>query len=126
MLERLQVQAVFDQHYLEECLDVFGAVADEENTTTTYNNPVIDKVLEESGIDGFRTLTNFTPAEFDTVSLKARSSLAGWTHYQPWVKHGVDFGIKVPTLEKMIMRVIDIASPVLYDALVTMLFMAFL
>ncbi|ETV97303.1 hypothetical protein H310_09651 [Aphanomyces invadans] len=111
MLERLQVQAVSDQHYLEECLDVFGAVADEENNTTTYNNPVIDKVLEESGIGGFRTLTNFTPAEFDT---------------RTWEKHGVDFGMKALTPEKMIMRVIDIASPVLYGGLVTMPSTAFL
>ncbi|ETV93425.1 hypothetical protein H310_12670 [Aphanomyces invadans] len=149
MLERLQVQAVSDQHYLEECLDVFGAGADEENNTTTYNNPVIGKVLEESDIDGFRTLTNFTPAEFDTVWCIVEGPLVvRWMdgrgrkptttakdvlfmtlvimkHYQTSEKHGVDFGIKAPTLEKTIMRVIDIASPVLYDAFVTMPSMAF-
>ncbi|KAF0703053.1 hypothetical protein AaE_015577 [Aphanomyces astaci] len=41
-------------------------------------------------------------------------------HYQTWDKHAVDFDLKAPTLEKIIMRVIDIASPALYEAFVTM------
>ncbi|RLO02603.1 hypothetical protein DYB28_004507 [Aphanomyces astaci] len=56
MLERLHVQSVSDQLYLDESLDDYGEVVAEENDTLTYNNPVIDKVMEDSGVEGFRTL----------------------------------------------------------------------
>ncbi|ETV97459.1 hypothetical protein H310_09388 [Aphanomyces invadans] len=67
ILERWQEQAVSDQHYLEECLDVYGAAAEHESNVTMYQNPVIDEILEVTGVDGHRTLTNFTPAEFETI-----------------------------------------------------------
>ncbi|ETV80573.1 hypothetical protein H257_06107 [Aphanomyces astaci] len=41
-------------------------------------------------------------------------------HYQTWDKHALDFGKKAPTLEKMVMRVIETVQPVLYDHFVTM------
>ncbi|RHY84853.1 hypothetical protein DYB26_015043 [Aphanomyces astaci] len=67
MLESLHVQSVYNQLYLEESNDIYGDVVAEENDARTYNNPVIDRVIEDSGVDGFRMLTNFTPDEFDTI-----------------------------------------------------------
>ncbi|RHY23026.1 hypothetical protein DYB36_012298 [Aphanomyces astaci] len=128
MLERLQVQAVSDQHYLEECFDVIDAVVDEENAVVAHQNPVIDKVLEDSGADGFRTLTSFTPAECETIWGFVETPLCvRWTdglgrkpmttpkdvlfmtlvilkHYQTWEKHAVDFSLNAQTLEKIIIR----------------------
>ncbi|ETV76031.1 hypothetical protein H257_09974 [Aphanomyces astaci] len=144
MLERLHVQSVSDQLYLEECYDVYGDVVAEENDTTTYNNPVIDRVIEDSGVDGFRTVTNFTPDEFDTIwsvvemALQARwhdgrgrrplstpkdalfMTLVILKYYQTWQKHALDFDINAPTLEKMIIRVVDVISPIIYAHFVTM------
>ncbi|ETV88818.1 hypothetical protein H257_00310 [Aphanomyces astaci] len=51
MLERLHVQSVSDQLYLDESL--YGEVVAEENDTLTYSNSVIDKVMEDSGVEGF-------------------------------------------------------------------------
>ncbi|ETV74307.1 hypothetical protein H257_10914 [Aphanomyces astaci] len=144
MLERLHVQSDSDQLYLEESNDVYGDVVAEENDATTYNNPVIDRVIEDSGVDGFRTLTNFTPDEFDTIwsvvemALQARwhdgrgrrplstpkdalfMTLVILKYYQTWQKHALDFDINAPTLEKMIIRVVDVISPIIYAHFVTM------
>ncbi|RHY95227.1 hypothetical protein DYB31_015878 [Aphanomyces astaci] len=59
MVERLQVQAVSDQHYLEDCLNVFGAVADEDDAVVVTNSPLS---LRQSG-----------------DSLRHRYVLDGWT-----------------------------------------------
>ncbi|ETV95697.1 hypothetical protein H310_11113 [Aphanomyces invadans] len=37
-----------------------------------------------------------------------------------WEKYALDFGMKAPTMEKMVMRVIRTVQPVLYEHFVTM------
>ncbi|KAF0775979.1 hypothetical protein DYB28_011749 [Aphanomyces astaci] len=144
MLERLNVQSVSDQLYLEDSLDVFGTVTDETNDSVAYRNPVIDKALENSGTEGYRMLTNFTPAKFEAIwgivetpltvrwldgkGHKSKTTpkdalfmtLVILKNYQTWDKDAVDFDVKAPTLEKMIMRIVDVVSPALYEALVPM------
>ncbi|ETV79243.1 hypothetical protein H257_07308 [Aphanomyces astaci] len=144
MLESLHVQSVYNQLYLEESNDIYGDVVAEENDARTYNNPVIDRVIEDSGVDGFRMLTNFTPDEFEyhlsvvEMALQARwhdgrgrrplstpkdahfMTLTILKYYHTWQKHALDFDINAPTLEKMIMRVVDdVISPILYAHFVT-------
>ncbi|RHY95685.1 hypothetical protein DYB37_001588 [Aphanomyces astaci] len=128
MLERLNVQSVSDQLYLEDSLDVFGTVTDETNDSVAYRNPVIDKALENSGTEGYRMLTNFTPAKFEAIWGIVETPLTDalfmtlviLKNYQTWDKDAVDFDVKAPTLEKMIMRIVDVVSPALYEALVPM------
>ncbi|ETV91149.1 hypothetical protein H310_14160 [Aphanomyces invadans] len=144
MLERFQVLNVSDQLFFDESLNDYGTLAEEANDFPAYDNPVIDKVLEDGGDQAFRTFTNFTPAEFDVIWTVVEPALhARWQegrgrkspttardaffitlvilkYFQTWEKHAVDFGIKSPTLEKMVMRVIEVAQPVLYDHFVRM------
>ncbi|RQM20191.1 hypothetical protein B5M09_010786 [Aphanomyces astaci] len=117
MFERFYVQSVSDQLYLDESLDDYGEVVAEEDETLTYSNPVIDKVIEDNGIEGFRTLTNFTPDEFKTIwsvvvlALQARWNdssgrkptstpknaffmvLVNLKYYQTWQKRALDFDL---------------------------------
>ncbi|ETV73524.1 hypothetical protein H257_11648 [Aphanomyces astaci] len=88
-----------------------------------------DKAVKESGPEGFRVLTNFTPDEFESVWSIVESTLTCrqndgrelvLKHYQTWDKHALDFGMKAPTLEKMVMRVIYTVQPILCDHFVTM------
>ncbi|KAF0723632.1 hypothetical protein AaE_009852 [Aphanomyces astaci] len=85
-----------------------------------------DKAVEQSGPEGFRVLTNFTPDEFESVWSIVESTLTSrqndgrelvLKHYQTWDKHALDFGMKAPTL---VMRVIYTVQPVLCDHFVTM------
>lgn len=112
-----------------------------DNTETMLNtihdtlNPVADKILEDSGVSGFRTLTNFTPSEFQVIwgiveptltaawlvgrGRKSKTSpfdalfitLSVLAHYSTWKKYAVDFCFKAPTLEKMVVNVIKIVAP---------------
>ncbi|ETW03784.1 hypothetical protein H310_05150 [Aphanomyces invadans] len=144
MLERLHMQSVSDQLFLEESLGDYGDAVDEENDTVTYSNPVIDNVIEESGAEGFRTLTNFNPMEFEIVWSVVETELqARWNdsrgrkskttpknalfitlvimkYYQTWEKHALDFDNKAPTLEKIVLRVVEVVSPLIYNYFVVM------
>ncbi|ETW02957.1 hypothetical protein H310_05399 [Aphanomyces invadans] len=138
------MQSVSDQLFLEESLGDYGDVVDEENDTVTYSNPVIVKVIEESEDEGFRTLTNFAPMEFKIVWSVIETELqARWNDgrdrnskttpkdalfitlvimkcYQTWEKHALDFDIKAPTLEKIVLRVVEVISPLIYNYFVVM------
>ncbi|ETW06322.1 hypothetical protein H310_02606 [Aphanomyces invadans] len=144
MLESFNLQTVSDQLFLDESLEDFGQLVQEESEAPAYTNPIIDKVLEEGGPEAFRTFCNFTPPEFDTLwgmvecALNARFNdgrgrkstttprdalfvtFVVLKYYQTWEKHAMDFRMKAPTLEKMVLKVIDTVQPVLYDRLVTM------
>ncbi|RQM28749.1 hypothetical protein B5M09_011675 [Aphanomyces astaci] len=139
MLERLHAQSASDWIFLEESLTDFGPEADE---ATDYPHPIMDKAIEDSGPQGFRVLTYFSPHEFETIWSIIESSLSSrWNdgsgrksttegcllcydgylkHYLTWEKHALDFGMKAPTLEKVVMRVINTVQPVLYEHFVTM------
>ncbi|KAF0766401.1 hypothetical protein AaE_002924 [Aphanomyces astaci] len=107
------------------------------NDTCDSSIPIIDHVLQESGDEGFRVMTNFTAAEFQVlwdiiqVQLTARWTegrgsksktspkdalfmiLTVLKHYQAWEKHEIiDFGFKAPTFQKMVLRVIEVVEPV--------------
>ncbi|KAF0774831.1 hypothetical protein AaE_001469 [Aphanomyces astaci] len=41
-------------------------------------------------------------------------------HYQTWEKHAVDFGLKAPTLEKLVVKVVGVCSKLLYACFVSL------
>ncbi|RHZ02090.1 hypothetical protein DYB35_013016 [Aphanomyces astaci] len=79
MIGRLEDLAVSDQVFLDNCFTQYGDTIDQQEVTDS-TCPIIDKVLEEDGDEGFRVMTNFTAAEFAVlwdvvqVSLKSRWS----------------------------------------------------
>ncbi|ETV77329.1 hypothetical protein H257_08775 [Aphanomyces astaci] len=91
----------------------YGEAADEDNDVQDANNELMDKVIEEAGDEAFRVLTNFTPNEFDIIwANKVQDDAQGCftltvlKHYQSWEKHAVDFDLKAPTLEKIVVKVV--------------------
>ncbi|ETV64684.1 hypothetical protein H257_18462 [Aphanomyces astaci] len=135
MLERFLVLNVSDQVFLKDSLYDFGDLADEQNDALAYDSPVIEKVIEDGGVDAFRTLTNFTPTEFDTIwGLVVATLFSRWhkgrerkstttprdalvmtfvilKYYQTWEKHAMDFDVKAPTLDKIVLRVVKVVQP---------------
>ncbi|ETV63568.1 hypothetical protein H257_19505 [Aphanomyces astaci] len=70
---------------------------------------VVDTVMHSAWMEGRgrRSLTSPKDSLFMTlVVLK---------HFSSWDKHAADFGYKAPTFEKLIMRVIVVVQPVVYD-----------
>ncbi|ETV66668.1 hypothetical protein H257_16970 [Aphanomyces astaci] len=144
MLERLQDQSASDRLHLQQSLVEFGEAADEDNDVQDANNPLMDKVIEEAGDEAFRVLTNFTPSEFDIIWANVERAMnSKWfegrgrkskmtpkddlhitltvlKHYQSSEKHAVDFNLKAPTLEKIVVKVVELCSPILYNTFVTM------
>ncbi|RHY97802.1 hypothetical protein DYB31_016351, partial [Aphanomyces astaci] len=78
MIGRLEDLAVSDQVFLDNCFTQYGDTIDQQEEVTDWTCPIIDRVLEEAGDEGFRVVTNFTAAEFEVlwdvvqVSLKSR------------------------------------------------------
>ncbi|RHY02483.1 hypothetical protein DYB36_009350 [Aphanomyces astaci] len=138
MLERLQDQTASDNLYLQQSLDEYGDAVLEEDEFHETTNPIMDKTLLDAGAEGFRVLTNFTPEEFEVIWGNAESAMTSrWNdgrgrksatsakdaffvtltvmkHYQTWEKHAVDFGLKAPTLEKLVVKVVGVCSKLLY------------
>ncbi|ETV67803.1 hypothetical protein H257_16040 [Aphanomyces astaci] len=143
MLERLQDQTASDNHYLQQSLDEYGDAVLEEDEFHETNNPIMDKALD-AGAEGFRVLTNFTPEEFEVIWGNAESAMTSrWNdgrgrksatsakdaffvtlmvmkHYQTWIKHAVDFGLKAPILEKLVVKVVGVCSKLLYACFVSL------
>ncbi|RHY08153.1 hypothetical protein DYB36_012521, partial [Aphanomyces astaci] len=137
MLASLEEQSVRDQIFLNECLDRFGPAAEELAEAPDSMQPIMDKTLQDAGPEGFRVMTNFTPAEFDVLwgiielpmqarwnegrGAKTKTSardavfiaLAVLKHYQSWEKHALDFGFKAPTFQKLVQRTLDVIGPTL-------------
>ncbi|RHZ02303.1 hypothetical protein DYB35_013179 [Aphanomyces astaci] len=132
MLASLVEQSVRDQIFLNECLDRFGPAAEELAEAPDSMQPIMDKTLQDAGPEGFRVMTNFTPAEFDVLwgiielpmqarwnegrGAKTKTSarnavciaLAVLKHYQSWEKHALDFGFKAPTFQKLVQRTLGV------------------
>ncbi|RHY51484.1 hypothetical protein DYB34_006637 [Aphanomyces astaci] len=137
MLQRLQDKSASDRLHLQQSLVEFGEAADEDNDVQDANNPLMDKVIEEAGDEAFRVLTNFTPSEFDIIWANVERAMnSKWfegrgrkskmtpkdslyvtltvlKHYQSCEKHAVDFSLKSPTLEKIVVKVVELCSPIL-------------
>ncbi|KAF0708477.1 hypothetical protein AaE_013196, partial [Aphanomyces astaci] len=140
VLSRLQDQSIRDQSFLQSSYDEFGDIAGTvSERDEVSNNPIFDRFISDLGSDSVRTMTNFTASEFETLwsvvdtvmhsawmEGRGRRSLTSpkdslfmtlvvLKHFSSWDKHAADFGYKAPTFEKLIMRVIGVVQPVLYD-----------
>ncbi|KAF0707827.1 hypothetical protein AaE_013452 [Aphanomyces astaci] len=145
VLNRLNDQAVRDHTFLQSCLADYGDAAQERNQSEeVHANPVMDKFVEDSGSEGFRTMTNFTITEFETLwSIVDDTMNAAWMEgrgrrstttpkdglfmalvvlklFAIWDKHAADFGYKPPTFEKLIIRVLTVIEPVLTDRFIAL------
>ncbi|RHY88728.1 hypothetical protein DYB37_012532 [Aphanomyces astaci] len=67
MFASLQEETVRDQVFLDDCLQRHGDAVDERVDDPDTTQPIIDKTLEATGIEGFKVMTNFTPTEFDIL-----------------------------------------------------------
>ncbi|ETV90466.1 hypothetical protein H310_14746 [Aphanomyces invadans] len=142
MLERLQDQTTSDNLYLQQSLIEYSDDVLDDDEYNETANPIMEKTLEEVGAEGIRVLTNFTPEEFEVIWEQAEIAMTSrWNegrgrksatsakdaffitltvlkHYQSREKHAVDFGLKAPTLEKLVVRVVAVCSELLYDSFV--------
>jgi hypothetical protein len=116
-----------------------GAAQTVEEDAPDSISPVHDEYFDEAGNDGLVSMMNFSIVEFDEVWAVVQSAMvANWEygqgrkskttakdaffmalvilkHYSTRKKHAVDFSLKPPTLEKMMHKVYDIVSPVLFE-----------
>jgi hypothetical protein len=103
---------------------------------------VFQKFFNLNGNPAIMTMTNFTKLELDVLFAVCESelnlyygrgrgkkpttspydsffiTLSVLKHYQRWEKAALDFGMKLPTLESLVMRTIDIIEPVLSKHLI--------
>ncbi|RHZ21065.1 hypothetical protein DYB37_013908, partial [Aphanomyces astaci] len=88
IIEYLQKQHAVDQINIAECLLTHG--------------DTIDAILEESGCDGFKTLCNFTSAEF------------GILYGISWEMQATHFKFKAPMFQKLITLVIAVVESIFF------------
>ncbi|RHZ20055.1 hypothetical protein DYB37_006444 [Aphanomyces astaci] len=141
---QLSVPKVTGTNTRKQSLDEYGDAVLEEDEFHETNNPIMDKTLLDAGAEGFRVLTNFTPEEFEVIWGNAESAMTSRSndvrrrksatsakdallvtltvmkHYQTWGKHAVDFGLKAPTLEKLVVKVAAVCSKLLHDCFVSL------
>ncbi|KAF0706784.1 hypothetical protein DYB37_012197 [Aphanomyces astaci] len=67
LIARLQDQTTSDQLFLGQCLEDYSEVVDDCDDLADSLCLIFDKVLEDSGEDGVRVLTNFTRHEFNVL-----------------------------------------------------------
>jgi hypothetical protein len=111
-------------------------------------SPVLDKFLQDAGQESIITLTGFTEIEFRLLyssvqgefttkwnlgrgrkpQVKAMDALlmtiCVLKHYQNWDKHALDFGMKTPTFEKMVHKVLLLIEPILKEKYIKTVSMA--
>ncbi|RHZ41625.1 hypothetical protein DYB26_010596 [Aphanomyces astaci] len=144
IIESLQEQHAVDQINLAECLRTHGDTIDQHDDLSESAHPIIDAILEESGCDGFKTMCNFTSAEFEILYGIVQSALTTrWTagrgkksptspkdaffmtltvlkHYQSWEMHATHFKFKAPTFQKLITKVIAVVEPIFFRHFIKM------
>ncbi|KAH9109279.1 hypothetical protein AeMF1_015637 [Aphanomyces euteiches] len=115
---------------------------EDDETFGDFDTPYIDSYANQ-GTQAFITMTNLSLTEFNRLwSLCECEGNAAWyegrgrknrvsakdaffmlltllKHYNTWDKHAADFGISLPTFEKMVMRMMRLTEPVLVSQLVT-------
>ncbi|ETV93309.1 hypothetical protein H310_12597 [Aphanomyces invadans] len=120
MLERLQDQTTSDNQYLQQSLIEYSDDVLDDGEYNETANPIMDKTLEEAGAEGIRVLANFTPEGFEVIREQAEIAMTSrWKEGRGLLeKHAVDFGLKAPTLKKLVVRVMAVCSELHYDSFV--------
>ncbi|ETV82613.1 hypothetical protein H257_05190 [Aphanomyces astaci] len=75
MFELIQDQTASGNLYLQQSLNEYGDAVLEEDEIHETNNPIMDKTLLDTGAEGFRVLTNFTPEKFEDIWGNAESAM---------------------------------------------------
>ncbi|KAH9083228.1 hypothetical protein LEN26_021054 [Aphanomyces euteiches] len=83
--------------------------------------------------DAIISMTNFTNVEFDILWGVCEEHVhAAWydgrgrifmllcvmKHYDSWDRHALDFGMRTPTFEKVVMRILNLVEPYLFEQFV--------
>lgn len=121
----------------------YGAAARHADEEIDENEaPIMTRFLDDDANGTLKTLTNFSVTEFDTLWGLVEGTLVSlWStgrgrrnaiaprdalfmtltvlkHYDTWLKHSIDFGVGLSSLEKVVHKIITAIEPVLYDRLV--------
>ncbi|ETV97304.1 hypothetical protein H310_09652 [Aphanomyces invadans] len=139
IVTRLQQQVDDDAHALNELSTVYQAHSQQVEEADDTPTPVIDSFFSQGDNAALTTMSNFTPAEIETIwALVEPAMVTSWTmgrglksktspkdaffmllyvlkHCNAWDKHALDFNMKAPTFEKMIQSVTVIVEPILYE-----------
>mmetsp|Transcript_21916 Transcript_21916/g.47396 ORF Transcript_21916/g.47396 Transcript_21916/m.47396 type:complete len:458 (+) Transcript_21916:321-1694(+) len=121
---------------LRSAADQYGNVESEDDAADSAS-PIIDQFVEDNGLAAYRAMTPFNRAEYDRLwgivgpavfseFMKGKGPKCKNTPKDiffimlnvlhlptKWDKHGIDFGMKGPTIEKQVWKMMKIAAPIL-------------